>query len=169
MKARLITIIAIVGLLMAGVTSTTAGAATGVTKSLNPGPVYEPSYPVTCMGSIYASLPKSVSISAPSVYAAALANGSRSQYVSWAADVYDFTSGTHTTGTFTNWVSASTSVPAKLPGLVATVPQFHRVGVRIHILWWDPVSQRYSGTLDYTVNAYYNMEYSPWLFSTTSC
>jgi len=171
MRARLATIVIIAVALLAAVSSGTAAAASDITQTLTPGTVYEASFPVKCwnFGLVDGSNLKNVYINPPAVYAAPLANGSRSQYVSYAADLFDFTTGENHVGTFTAWALASTSTPAKLPQLVSSVPLFRRIGIRIHVIWWDPVSQRYSGTLDYSVNQYYDMDYIPWLLRSGSC
>jgi hypothetical protein len=147
----------------------TAGAATNVDVSRTPGRVIEPTIHVACSTALATdatlfgnyTLSKDVYVIPPTVYAARLANGSQAQYVSYAADIYDITSGQNHLGTFTNWYPASTSIPAALPKLHGTVPLGHYVGVRIHIIWWDPVSATYSGTLDYTATSYKDLDPQP--------
>lgn len=159
------------------ISAATAGAATNVTSSGVTSAVREPGQPALCSdwGNVlssnfgYPSGVKDVAVNGPTVWAAPLANGSRSQYVMYRADVWDMTSQRWYDGSWTGLYLATTTAPASLPQVTAQVPAWDRIGVRIHIAWWDPVSQRYSGVLDYTVNGYYNLDYSPVLFSTSSC
>lgn len=175
MKIRLTLTIALTFSVAAAAFAGAATAATNVSQSRTPGKVVEAQPAVWCTDwySVLAKPmgnTKDVYVNPPAVYAAALSNGSRQQYVSYAADIFDLTTGVNYPGTFTDWFSASTSTAAQLPQLHGGVPLYHQLAVRIHILWWDPVSKQYSGALDYTVNSYLNRNYEPYgLFSTASC
>ena len=159
------------------VAAASATAATNVTSSGITSAVQEPSQPVRCSdwGNVlssafgYASGTKDIAINGPTVWAAPLANGSRGQYVAYRADVWDIAAQRWYDGSWTSYVYATTTSPASLPQVTSSVPAWDPIGVRIHIVWWDPVSSRFSGTLDYTVNRYYNLDYSPVLISSSSC
>jgi hypothetical protein len=150
------------------VVATEAEAATAVSKSGVPGATYEPSQPASCFDNVFARV-KQLGVYGPTVYAAALGNGSRSQYVTWRTDVTDRTTGVTAVGSWSAWALATTTTPVKLAEMDGNFTLFHPLGVRVHILWWDPISKTYTGTLDYTINGYYNYDYSPVQFSTSSC
>jgi hypothetical protein len=147
-----------------------AGAASGVFASGAPGAVIEDVRPVNCtnMWSLVGNVGRTVTVVGPRVYARALNNGSTQQYVNYRADIIDLETGAKTQGT-TEWFLASTTNAVVLPRMVGHVPLGHRVVVDMIVLWWDPVSQGYTGALSYRVNAYFNSDYSPAYFRSTYC
>lgn len=173
MKRTILTIAAaIAATTMALAVAGTAAAASGVSTSGAPGKVYEASIPVTCSdwGNLYNHTGlRDVVINGPTVYGRLLSNGSTWQYVRYQVDIKDLTTNQLSVGIPSQWYAASTTTGVRLPQMSGAVPIGHLLAVDIHIFWWDPVSAKYTGTMDYRVNAYYNFNYSPPLFRSTYC
>jgi hypothetical protein len=167
-RTILISLVSALVAMLAAVSTPGAHAARAVSQSGAPGAAWEPSRPATCYDNILARV-KQLTVTGPTVYAAALSNGSRSQYVTWSTDVTDATTLVTAIGSWSAWALATTTTPVRLADMSGSFSYFHPLGVRVHIRWWDPLSQQYTGALDYTINGYYNYDYSPASFSTYSC
>ena len=145
-----------------------ASAARNVSTSGTPGNVYEPLIPASCYDYVLYGY-KHLEIDGPSVEAAALRNGSRGQYVRWSTDVTDEATGVTTPGSLSAWSWVPLGARVTLPVMSGAFTLFHRLGVRVHIQWWDPTSGVYTGAMDYTINAYTNFDYAGGSFSTVGC
>ena len=161
--ARRISLALVLALLAAAVVASGAAAATQVTTTGAPGPVYESANPVICTQQVVAynfgSSYKGVKVFFPTVYARALSNNSRSQWVMEQVHVYDATTGTWDENNYTSWQLATTTQGVTFNPLLKMVGLTDSALVEITIWWWDPVSATYTGSMDYLVNTYYRSNY----------
>jgi len=97
-----------------------------------------------------------VTANGPTVYARALSNGSTGQWVYEQIKFFDLTTqSVHDSNA--GWTWTTTTTPATLPSRAFNAVYGDTVMVAIRLWWWDPVSQTYTGYMDYGVDSYYRL------------
>jgi hypothetical protein len=151
--------------------STGALAATGSSSFAAPGAVRYPTLISSAEGNLHVEVVctddagpigspgwETITVIGPSVYGAALADGSRAQWVTYRVDLVDVTARAVTYSAWTAWKVASTTVPVQMPTMSGRTGEYHTLVMEVDLLWSEGGST-YSGGLSYEIqNSYSSAE-----------
>jgi hypothetical protein len=168
LRKRLIVVVVGASLVAAALLAQAGNAAVAVQTTGVPGPVYENALPVACVQ--YGS-PAMLQVNehGPDVRAATLPNGSTGQWVNYYDVVYDTSTGAVINSPWQGWTWATTSNWVQLSTIPTQIGLNDSAIVAVHLLWYDPRSGTYSGSMSYGVNLYEHVDYDNPLVWYTHC